>query len=153
MTAAEIQSAENYIAQNRYLAAEVLRLRGNTPAAATGTGPVLSLRDMVRDATEAQRVGETADAIEDAVTSVLPISGDNQNSAAERAAAAVAAAPMIVAALKAPPAALDATRFPVYMIVEDTPPTEATAGGTNPAGAAAGNGEQGWIADVSMSNT
>ena len=107
---------------------------------------------MVRDATEAQRVGETADAIEDAVTSVLPISGDNRNPATEPAAATVAATPMIVAAPKASPAAVDATRSPVHMIVEDTPPTEATAGGMNPAAAAAGNGDQHWIADVSMSN-
>ena len=108
---------------------------------------------MLREATEAQRAGETATAIEEAVVSVLPMSGDNQNPAAEIAAAAVAATPMIVAAPNEAPAALDATRSPVHMIVEDTPPTEATAGGTNPAAAAAGSGEQGWSADVSMSNT
>ena len=87
---------------------------------------------------EAQRVRETAAAIEEAVASVLPISGDNQNLDAEPAAATGAATPMIVAAPKAPPAALDATRSPVHMIVEDTPPTEATASGTDPAAAAAG---------------
>ena len=107
---------------------------------------------MLREATEAQRVDETATAMEEAVASVLPISGDNQNPAAEIAAAAVAATPTIVAAPKAPPAALDAARSPIHMIAEDKPQTEATAGGTNPAAAAAGNGDQGWIADVSMSN-
>ena len=88
-----------------------------------GVGPVLSLQDMVREAMEAQRVGETAAAIEDAVASVLPISGDNRNPAAEPAAATVAATPMIVAAPKASPAALVATRSRVHLIVEDMPLT------------------------------
>ena len=83
----------------------------------------------------------------------MPISGDNQNPAAETAEAAVAATPTIVAAPKAPPAALDAALFPVHMIAKDTLPTAATAACTNPAEAVAGNGDQGWTADVNMSNT
>ena len=81
----------------------------------------MSLGEILREATEAQLAGDTAIAIEEAVAGVLPISGDNQDPAAVAAAETIAAAPTIVAAPKAPPAAPDATRSPVCVIVDDTP--------------------------------